>query len=129
MLHDMVAAHSTVRVSVCRVNEGKYFRWLLTNINWKRFPLSINIWSKPMCNIYILFLIYVWICTHVWVCIKLIHLYEIVLFYNITATILGYGDAVITKKDIVVASLSFRLVGKTDDKSDNQMWQRELIRY
>lgn len=29
MLHDMVAAHSTVRVSVCRVNEGKYFRLLL----------------------------------------------------------------------------------------------------
>ncbi|XP_023381323.1 probable cation-transporting ATPase 13A3 [Pteropus vampyrus] len=25
MLHDMVATHSTVRVSVCRVNEGKYF--------------------------------------------------------------------------------------------------------
>lgn len=26
MLHDMVATHSTVRVSVCRVNEGKYIR-------------------------------------------------------------------------------------------------------
>lgn len=42
-------------------------------------------------------------------------------FYNVTAIILGYGDAVITKKVIVVASLNFRLVGKIDDKLDNQV--------
>lgn len=28
MLHDMVAAHSIVRVSVCRGNQGKFHRWL-----------------------------------------------------------------------------------------------------
>lgn len=27
MLHDMVAAHSIVRVSVCRGNQGKFHRW------------------------------------------------------------------------------------------------------